>query len=357
MLVRGLIKTATKMTNKAQADEYLFIYSVFNGIYIPFKIQVSQNWFPSHEWSFSWTIMMSSSNIGISIASFLLPRFVHEINDVYILFYVNIACAVAITIIVLLCVTKSEPTHPPSERMATSMSRQISYFKSIKLALKQRDLMIHILQEAIFEGITYSILMILQDILTSSGHSRIFVGNLMSITAILSVVSIISLSTLVHRVRNTILACKIAVFLRTALIIPFFLAILWPTPGWIVLTVTLISNLSRSWASPNLSNMTAHLASGVIPEATIAGVSVTVTILFMSISQMIFVQLSKTTPHGDHDYTHSMIFATVICLFDAFVYIFFFKGESSKREEDMESPPIATRVHASLNTAECDIET
>lgn len=326
-------------------------------LYYCLPLKVSENWFSDTERTLAWSTMLSSSNIGLSIASFSFPRFIHEVKDVYPLFYLNIACAVATTIIVLLSITKSKPTHPPSERMVVSMSNRMPYFKSIKLALKQRDLLIHLFHEAIFEGIAIAVLVVLQDILTSSGKSNIFVGNLMSILGIASVMMIISLSTFVHRMKNIVLACKVASLMRTALIVPFFLVILWPTPEYLIIIIGLASNLTRSWASPNFTNMTAHLASGVIPEATIAGISVTTTVVLISLSQVIFVQLIETSHDGNHDYTRPMIFAIVVCVIDALFYVIFFKGKTNRRREDTESPTVATRVNPSLNAADCDIET
>lgn len=313
-------------------------------------LKVSENWFSASERPLAWTIMMKAPDLGISINSFSLPRFIKKVDDVKPLFYLNLACAVVTVVVVWICITKSRPIHPPSERMVMSRSRHTPFIQSIKLTFKQKDLILHLLHEAVYLGAYISVYTSLQPILFSSGHSEIFVGNLMSITALLSVVMVISLSTLVHRMKNITLTCKLAALFRTTCLIPFLVMILIPTPEWAIIIVALLLSTFNAWSSPNLNNMTAHLSSGVIPEASIAAVANTTTIIFMNACMFTFVFLIEPKPDGQHDYTQSIIFASVVIVVDLLLYLIFFKGKSIEEN----STTTTTRENPSLNATDCD---
>lgn len=306
-------------------------------------LKISENWFATSERSVAWTVMMSSVSIGASIAAYSFPRFIDQTKDVKPLFYLNLGSGIATAFVILFCVTKSNPKHPPNERTAISLSIPIKYLKSIKRTFKQKDIMLHLLHEAIFEGLFLSELTVIQDILTSSGHDKIFVGNLMSINALVSVVMIVSLATFVHRVQNKVLACKVASLIRALLFIAYSNAMLHPLPGWVVLLSSIVFCICRSWALPNFNNMTAQLVSGIISEATIAGFAITLTVITMTTSQVAFVELISPTEDGKSDYTYSITFATVVCIVNTLAYLLFFQGQTSSsrgNEPEVQSPTV-----------------
>lgn len=304
-------------------------------------LKISENWFATSERSVAWTVMMSSISIGTSIAAYSFPRFIDQTKDVKPLFYLNLGSGIATAFVILCCITKSNPKYPPNERTANSLSIPIKYLKSIKQIFKQKDIMLHLLHEAIFEGLFISSLTVIQDILTSSGHDKIFVGNLMSINSLVSVVMIVALATFIHRVQNKVLACKIASLTRALLFIAYLNAMLYPLPGWVVLLSSISFSTCRSWALPNFNNMTAQLVSGIVSEATIAGIAITLTVLSLTTSQVAFVELISVTKDGKSDYTYSITFATVVCIVNTLAYLLFFQGRTSRcqeRESNVQSP-------------------
>lgn len=306
--------------------------------YFCMPLKVSENWFATSERSVAWTVMMSASNIGVSVAAFLLPRFIHSVSDVKFLFYLNIGAAILTTVTIICCITRSMPKHPPSERMIKSQAEPLAYFSSLKKTIKHRDIMVHLLHEAVFEGLYLSAMTIIQDILMSSGHTQIFVGNLISVLAIFSVITLVVLASFVHRVTNATSTCKIASIARSSLFVLHLFTMLYPMSGWVILAVALLCSLLKSWAAPNFNNMTAQLACGMVSEATIAGIAVTITVVTISMGQLMFVQLSRTV-NGQSDYTYSIICASVLAMVDSFLYLIFFKGKNENESVSNEIAP------------------
>lgn len=315
--------------------------------YFCMPLKVSENWFSRSERSLAWTVMMSASSIGISIAAFALPRFIHSVQDVKPLFYLNLGCAAVTAIIVFACITRSKPKHPPSERMVKSRAEPIQYFSSLKKTFQHKSILVHLIHEAIFEGLFLSSMTIVQDILISSGHSPIFVGNLISINAIFSVLMLIALSTFVHRVKNITIACKVASLGRSVFFVIHLLTMLHPLSEWIIIVFALIFNIFRSWASPTFNNMTAHLATGIVSEATIAGISVTIIVLTVSLGQLMFVGLMSTF-NGKSDYTYSITCASLIALIDSILYLIFFRAKETNQAQRANQETV-NQSHSPIN--------
>lgn len=305
-------------------------------IFYCLPLKISENWFASSERSVAWTVMMSSINVGISVAAYSYPRFIHQVDDVKPLFYLNTGFGFTTTLVILCCITRSKPKHPPNER-ATTPTTPAKCLGSIKIIFKQKDMMIHLVHEAIFEGIYISVLAVIQDILTSVGHTEIFVGNLISISALISVVMIISSSYFVHRINNIILTCKIASILRAIVFVAYLGTMLYPLQGWVVILSSIAFSLIKSWTPPNFTSMTATLASGIVPEAAISGFAIALTMISITASQVVFVLLIGTSEKGKPDYTYSMAFVIAVCMLNTFVYLIFFQGKTRKERQQLQS--------------------
>lgn len=304
-------------------------------------LKISETWFSIEERSIAWTVIMSSTNIGASIASFAYPRIIHHVKDVTPLFYLNISCAIITAVAVFTCVTQSKPKHPPSERTLKSSNKEdVSYFKTIKRISLHKDMMIHLLHEAFFDGVYYAVMSVYQDILISSCHSKIFIGNLMSINSIISLIMLIGLSSFVHRIKNIVLICKIGSFFRLILFIVFLISLLFPIDDWIVLLTSISYSICKSWSLPNFNNMTAFLASGNVSEATASSFQVTLTIATVTINQIAFMSLVKINPQtGKSDYTDSIIFSSIGAIACSAMYLIFFHGKVAKHVRLSEEAP------------------
>lgn len=345
MLIRSFFRALMFYPDYPNWQRFKLVYWIISGlaasqsaaIFFCTPLKISENWFAESERSIAWTIMISSYSIGGAIASFIFPRFIHNVSDVKPLAYLNFISGIVVAIVAVSCITRSKPKHPPSERTIKSAAKKLPWLSSIKKMFKQRDIVLHIMHEIIFDCMLLAVLTVIQDILTRSGHSEIFVGNIMSINSILSVIVVVILAAFVHRVTDITLACKLASITRALVFVVHLLTMLYPTEEWIILAVSVIFIICKSWALPNNNNMTANLVSGTVSEATIAGVSTTLFVIMASVGQVAFVKLIRKNELGESDYTRSMTMACMVCVVNSLIYIIFFKGQKAKDEGNSDS--------------------
>lgn len=302
-------------------------------------LKISESWFATSERSFAWTVMVSAHGVGLSIVAFVYPRYFTCVHDIKPLFYINIVCVLLATIAVLSCITRSMPKHPPSKRtlMDHQPSASVSYLNSVRSMLRQKNMMIHLFHVATFDAIMPCISSTLQDILTSSGHSEVFVGNLVSINSLYSMVAIVGLSTLVHRVEDITTTCKLAALVKESTFVMHVLTMVYVFPGWIVFLAALVYNTCKSWALPNYTNMTAHLAFGLVPVATVSGVGMIMTTVLSTVCNSVFLWLIGSSKKGKSDYEKSVEFVTVAIVMNTAMYLIFFRGKSNQDDDDQQA--------------------
>lgn len=315
---------------------YYFITSQFIGtmlfsIYILLPLKVSENWFSESERSVAWTFMISQLSVGVCIASFTFPRIMSKAEDVKILAYINIIFVFINALVTLTCVTKSEPEHPPNKRIAEASNDTKPFLVSIIKMLRHKSIVLHLIHMSIFESIGLSLQKILQDIFTSVGYSEIFAGNFMSVTALVTLVMTISLASFVHKLKNVTLTCKLGSIAQAVLFIVYLITLMLASPEWILITVGIIFTVCRSWAAPIFTNMTANLACGTVSQATVVGFSVTLTLIAMTVVQLIFAALMDVSGKVTN-YSKSLFFLVILSIINSAIYIIFF-GQSLKTLE------------------------
>jgi len=341
VIVRNLCTALMYNTTLPGWKTYRRVYWIIGGlmgakatsIYYCMPLKISENWFGENERSLAWTLMITSSNIGSCIICFLLPRIVFKVEDLKPMFYVNIVCAIVTTLAVFLCITRSKPPSPPAERTTkANLVKQMSYWNAIRAMFASKQLVFHMFHVIIFEAAYYSLIAFTQDILMNSGHTNVFVGDLFALNSVASIVLVVGLGSQVHRVQNIVLACKIASIIKTIALILNLVTMLYPVPEWLVVVCSILYIGVRSWTMPNFNNMSAHLASGTVPEATSSGVAVTLVMLFINLSQVGILQFIRKTPKGNN-YDNSILLICSICIVNTLIYAIFFTG--SRREKEM----------------------
>lgn len=320
---------------------YWILSGILGNLVIAFfwclPLKISETWFPVNERSFSWATMNAATNVGFILSSITYPRLVHDASDLMSIYYIIIGATIVTTLTVATFVTKSKPKYPPSERTLASMRRRkVSHFQTIKRICTHKDMMLHLLHSAAYDGVSFAVLAIKQDILLTSGHSKIFIGNLMAVDSFVLIVTLMLLSTLIHRVENVMSMCKISSISKSILFAINCATLVYPVDDWLVVLTSVSYSILRSWASPNYTNMTAQLASGNVSEATAASFSITLLIIFLTASQFGFIQLVRYTPDGSRDYTNSMIFACATIFLISTLYLIFFKAKPSSYVSDIQ---------------------
>lgn len=347
IVARGFFRTLLFLPNLTGWRELKLFYWISSGIlnaqtaaiFMCLPLKISENWFSKSERSFAWTVMISSIDVGTTIASFSYPRLVDTVDNVGSLACFNSIGSLIVALIVFAFVTRSNPKYPPSERMQTKRQqnsqdhqqqcKKPSWLASLKELLKQRQIMLHLIHRTVFASVAISPGLLMQDILVSSGHSEIFVGNLLAINSSMSVLMLIALSTLVHRVKNLTLACKLASLAESMLYTVHLLTILYPIDERPIVLVTVVFIVVKCWKQPNITEMTGHLINGSnISEATISAVSATVFISMTIMTQLMFVNLIRKRPDGSSDYADSIVAASVVCLANSLTYFIFFEGST-----------------------------
>lgn len=343
-LANTLFKTLLYMPNLPAFQAYKFYYFIIScvintqlmAMFFLLPLKVSETWFSARERTVAWTVMFATMDTGICVGSFVYPRIMQDLNHIYILAYINLIAGITTLIVILFSVTSAAPEHPPSERMARASKDKTPFLITVKRMLTTRDILLQLIHSAIFESCTLTVAVILQDILISAGFSKIFAGNFMSINALVAIVMLIVMATLVHKVNNITLACKLGSASQTILFIMYLTALLYRAPGWAVVLVSIILNACKSWTTPNYANMVAHLACGVVSQATIVGFSMSSTVITMTVIQLTFVRFMKlsTGSHETNDYSHSLMFLMLVCIINELIYLIFFQGRASTTKQD-----------------------
>lgn len=340
MLIRSAFRALMFYPDFPNWERFKIIYWILSGvaasqsasIFFCMPLKISEDWFAESERSIAWTVMLSSYSIGTTLAASIFPRIIHRVSDVKPLAYLNFVSGIILAIVVALCITRSKPNYPPSARKIKSSAKKSPWLVSIRKVFGQRDIILHILHELINDSMAMATFTVIQDILTTTGHSKIFAGNLIAINSLLSVILLMVLASFVHRVTDITTTCKVASVIRTVIFIVHLLTMLYPNEDWIILTISVAYTICRSWASPNMNNMTAHIISGTISEATIAGLATTLYVVLMSLGQVAFMKLVRTDDNGKHDYTDSFIMACTVCVVNSLIYITLFRGQPAKDE-------------------------
>lgn len=178
--------------------EYFFRY-VSLSFYYCLPLKISEEWFLERERSFAWSMIMVAPNLGSALASYIIPRQV-DVNDlqstlkpigqVYLYIY--------FVSFVVLCSTvqRSRPREgAPNERNKNSLvsvaatetsttpnnnDNNKNIWPQLKRMLTNKHLMIQMLCLQFFDGMQWSVGMVLQDILAGAHLSQVFAGQFMS---------------------------------------------------------------------------------------------------------------------------------------------------------------------------------
>jgi len=290
-------------------------------------LKVSETWFSTSERSVAWAFMSSQTHVGSCIASFLYPRIIKRVQDFEILAYINMVCTLLTALSSTLLVTKSEPEHPPNERVSKANQETPKSFRiSLILMITHRDIVVHLVHLALFESVSLSFNIVMLDILVSIGYQEIFVGNLMSANLLITIVMQVVLAILVHGQKNPTLVCKLSSNIQGLLYVIHLLTVITQQSSWLLILTSITLTLCRCWVTPNLTNMTAHLACGTVSQATVVGFSMFLTVSIMTIINLTFTRLIVIV--GDaHDYSHSLTFLCIITLLNELFYLTCFYGQ------------------------------
>lgn len=345
MFVRNAFRALLFSPEMAGWAQYKIIYWIISSVaavqvtslYYCTPLKISESWFSASERSFAWTVIISATSLGASVGAFIFPRIIHEVSDVKPLANLNIIFAVLTTLAVLTCVTRSEPKCPPSERMLESTRKPIPYLQSIKSAFLDKRIVVHLLFVAICDGIFITIATLIQPMLMASGHSRIFIGNLISINSFLSLVATLSLSGFVHKLTNIALSCKIAALISNVALCFRLYVMIYPFSDTTVLIATITYYVSSGWTLPNFNNMTAHITCGVVAQGTISGLAAMSVIVVVSLCRATFVSLMRQVD-GKDDYTYPALFIVALRTICTLMYVIFFDGQPAKPIRGRDNP-------------------
>lgn len=305
-----------------------FISTQVFSVYFLLPLKVSETWFSSSERSLAWTIMIAMVDLGTCLASFLYPRLMPSLDQIGLLAYVNIIGMIVTVVVCLACITTAAPKNPPSERYAKAAREQgIPLKVSIKRMLTNQDVVLHIAHGAILSSCQFPLGRIIQDVLVNLGQTTIFAGNLMSAQSLVAIFMLVMLARFVHRIENVTLACKLAAAAQVLAFILFLVSLIFRCPGWFIIFATVVQTIVKCWSVQVHTNMIAHLSCGLVSQATIMGLSATLTILTMTVIQVAFVAMIDMK-HKTSDYTQALIFLAIVAAVNEVIYQIFFRGRS-----------------------------
>ncbi|KAG9509719.1 Solute carrier family 49 member A3, partial [Fragariocoptes setiger] len=311
-------------------------------------LKISEMWFPESERAIAWVLMICSFELGTMLSAYGVPILVSDIFSTYKYAYVNLILAAVLIGITALCVHKSKPNHPPSERAFKSLSRTYDYLAGLKIMAHNNDFRLHILFMSTNIAAKIALLPYLQDILAASGYDNQFCGTLMAIQTGIGIVALLVSSAFMAKIKNITLACRLSALLSLITFVLFIASLRLRDSPNTILIATAINQIVSSCGSPIQQNMLAHLSNGVIGEASVSPFISTGIVLISAIMTTVSVSLSKTTSTINNcvgkDYSASLLFVGVGLAVPSLLYMIFFHG----------NPPITTNISKVFVRTDCD---
>lgn len=285
---------------------YFVLSSILNQqvmtLFFCLPLKVSETWFKEKERFTAWAIIMIGFNVGSAVSAALIPIYITDRHNIYLLAYCNIIVALILFLIVSICVRDSKPPTPPSDRMMISSNSTLSYLAGMKTMLSNKDFMVHLFFSTCNDTFALSISPILQDILETAKYDNKFCGQLIAIGSIASAVFLFTSSYSVIIIKTSATGCKILASIAIVALILYFQALQMPNSELLIICSLLFRALLSSATRPCFQNMSAHLCSGFVREATISGFSITLAIFLNSIFSLIVVYMRKKIGSVDYSY-------------------------------------------------------
>lgn len=148
---------------------------------------------------------------------------------------------------------------------------------------------------------------IIQDILAASGYDNQFCGQLLSIQSLLGIGFLILSSYSVLIVKNSAIGCKLLACPNAICFLLYLYSIQLRNSKGMILSASLLSMFVRNLAMPSLTNMSAHLCSGIVREATIQGLAMVPVCVLSSIFSLVVVYLRTKIHENEFSYTGKLI--------------------------------------------------
>ncbi|CAD6200092.1 unnamed protein product [Caenorhabditis auriculariae] len=154
--------------------------SVSNPFTMFLPCQTAGKWFPDTQRALATTLAVLANPLGVLIVNQIVPRIVHEPEDMLLLnVFVSFPCVFAM-FIAIISVTSSDPSLPPSHCAA---SKQLGFFQGVRACLSSFTYVSLMFVLSGGMGMFYCLYTVMLQLLCPSGYSSEFSG--MSSTAMI----------------------------------------------------------------------------------------------------------------------------------------------------------------------------
>lgn len=379
-----------------------FVQLVYSG-YCCLPLKLAESWFPESERSLALSLFQVMPIVGVACAALVMPHFVVDIQSCRPLVWVNLACMALSVLAIFAGVRRSKPPEgPPSARSQANLDKwrerrdlapsasspgnpsshkekgtdaqqvrksaatSIFVIRELLRVARKANLMVCVFALATFEQLPQAIFLVLQDILSGAGMSRVFTGQFLAGTALLaSVIQLLVSSRLRRSGRKSselshtgtkrqydpynTHTCKILMGLNCATFMLFAGSLvlhelvvqsewLLENQWWLIITTSMGYIIVRHCSMPYFNEQMAELICGSITEATTSAWQGAVgTILFNSLV-FVFVHLRQVNVEVEGGtarpgYIRSAVFACGAALAATLAYLVLFDAASKRRRE------------------------
>lgn len=156
-----------------------------DALYYTLPLKLSETWFPAAERTLAWSVLEMAPHLGAGATSIIIPWLIRGLEDVYLLAHINAIATLISCLLVLICVTRSEPKYPPSERLSKSTeASKVSLIQGVKLLVTNKSVSLLTLAVCCLDGAYLVINFFIADILEALGHHKMLAGCYLAIACL-----------------------------------------------------------------------------------------------------------------------------------------------------------------------------
>lgn len=286
---------------------------------------MAASWFPHHESTLAIMLTAAGGNISIGLSNYLTPLFIQSPADIYKLSFMFGISGVILAVIVLSCITRSSPKMPPSSIAIMTASTEVPLKSGLRVMMTNPSYVLLLAALTINCSIVNATHVVLEDILRMQQYSNTFCGKLIAHRFFFSLFFMIMGAVWVDNSANYVKFGRISAVLCAVSTVAFNISIIIPNIKTVILVTNVMVAFGGSLMYPALFQMCLRGAATILPEATVAAITVIAQQLLAGILMNSFGPLKKMSPSPDGYQAPMIIFACVVMIVN-FLYATSFRA-------------------------------
>lgn len=316
---------------KAHRFDILLLSEVFVGFVssiascVPAK--VASSWFAHYENTLALVIAGCGYNVGIGFSNFFTPVFIKNAADMYKMSYMFLVTSIAVTCIILTCVTRSSPKLPPSSSATMSASTAVPLKSGLIVMMTNRNFILVLVTFTFNLALTGVVQMNQEDILRTQGYPDSFCGALIAHSYFFGTFFTLMGAAWIDNSANYVRVSRISSLICALSIATFNISVMIPNIRDVIMATNVMASFGCSLMYPALFQVCIRCATSILPEATVSAVVIVGQQILMGILMNSLTPLKKLSPRPDGYQAPMIIFACVAMTVNS-LYFSSFKAPS-----------------------------